>query len=217
MVYLVQAEEREISFELLQQLAAVLARPPELSLADAAHRVQHAYGIFEMPDEAEAARVARGFAAAGFATITAPELFPPPPLEPLDLHHPELGGPVELAVAGELHLIREQDKWEYKVFAASPEGDFSVDPVRIDDDKLPHHAVQYYLDIFIAQRHWRVRTDLALALQEGLAKLDVSRARLGRGVRQLLEDGRQLPIFQKTGEYELYVAWLYQLLRLRTL
>jgi hypothetical protein len=213
MVYLVQAEEHEISYELLQQLAAALARPPELCLADATHRVKHAFGIFEMPDAAEAARVARGFATAGFNTMITPELFPPPPPEPLDLHHPELDGPAALAAAGELHLLREQDRWEYKPFISRY--DAFIDKVKLDDDKIEHRKVQFSLDVFTAQRHWRVRADVALALKECLAQLDLGQARLGAGAQQLLGNNHRLPGFEKTRDYELYVSWLYQLLRLR--
>jgi len=215
MVYLIQAEEQEISYELLQQLASALARPPKFSLVDATHRVRHAVGVFEMPDETEAARVAKGFAAAGFNTLMTQELFLPPLTEPLNLHQPELDGPVELAVAGELHLIREQDKREYKVFVNSPEGDFSVDPVRIGEEKLPHRQVQYCLDIFTPQRHWRGRAEVTRALQECLIRLNATTARLGAGARHLLEGNRRLPTFEKVVDYELYVSWLYQLHRLK--
>jgi len=214
MIYLLQADEQEISLELLQQLAKVLMRLPEVAFADATHRVHAAHGIFEMPDEVEAARVAKGFAAAGFATLTVPELFPPPPAEPLNRQQPPPEGEVALAAAGQLRTVKVVKDWEAKAPRFSLLSPILIVPGSgTKETTAERRELWFYLDIFIAQRHLRLRADGETALQEYLKKLNLGGALLSIGVQHLLEKNRRLPAFEKETDYDRYISWLYQLRR----
>jgi hypothetical protein len=213
MVYLLQAEEQEISLELLQQLAKVLVRLPEVAFADATHQVHMAHGIYELPDEAEAARVAKGFAAEGFPTITVPEIFPPPAPELLNRQHlPE--GKIELAAAGQVHLVKSVTETEFKAPRISLFSPILVVPGSGSKEITRERSeFLFYLEVFAGARHWRMQSGGESLLLEYLAKMDLSGALLGAGVKHLLEKNRRLPAFDKEKEYDRYVSWLYQLLR----
>jgi|WetSurMetagenome_2_1015567.scaffolds.fasta_scaffold193524_2 hypothetical protein len=209
MVYLIQAEEPDISFDCLQELAAALIRPPEVTFADATHLVHNAHGIFELPDTGEAERVAQAFVEVNFPTFTLESLLPLPPPKPLNLHRPEIKGGVQLAIAGQVRLVREelQPKPSPALFSrVMGLGSRS----RIDESTLEHDTIWNHLEIFTDQGHWQARAEVEIVLVECLSKLTLAGAFLSVGVRHLLEKNRRLPLFNKEADYNRYVTWLYQ-------
>ncbi len=101
MAYIIQAEEQEITSDLLQQLAPVLlAESPGLTPADATYRIRSSHGMLVIAGKAEAMRISQRFDQLGFPNFVLDELLNPPRAEHLNVEKPELDGEVELAVSG---------------------------------------------------------------------------------------------------------------------
>ncbi len=76
MPYLIQAEEREIPYDLMHQLAKVIADSPGLICADGMHEVRTGHGILQVRDRAEADRLSELFGTLGVPVFLLDELLP---------------------------------------------------------------------------------------------------------------------------------------------
>ena len=99
MPYLIQAEEREISYELFEQLARIIDESPVLTYADATSELHHGHGILHFEDKAEAERLLTRFNAIGFRCFLLEKLLEIPTAEDLHLPAPKLDPPPELVIA----------------------------------------------------------------------------------------------------------------------
>ncbi len=213
MVYIIQAQEQDISYEFLQNLANVLADSPGLTHADATFRVHNSHGIFAVEDPTDATRISQRFSELGLSNFIVPALLPPPKPEPLNADHPQLEGPVELAVAAELDLVAETTRWNF-----SPWRMRMIYPSRIpipgsgtEEWIEKREDTRFYLDLFTQTKHWRVRPGSSVVVQRLLGDLNLSGAYLNSGVKTLLRGERRLPRFATEEEFDKYVSWLYQL------
>jgi hypothetical protein len=212
MTYLIQAEERDLSFDLLQQLAKVMAESPELVLADATYELRSSHGILAVPARVEAERLSARFAALGVSTFLLDSLLEPPKPELLHLMQPRVQGAIEMAAAASLHLTTERK-------------DVSINPLsmQVADPQIPipgssvqettfeEHDSRYCFDLFTHEGHWRAEPDALALVQRFLGEADLSAAYLGAGVRSLQAGVRRLPTFASERDYDRYLTWLYQL------
>jgi hypothetical protein len=211
-VYLLQAEEREIPYELLQGLALILAESPGVVFADAVRKIHVSYGILELGTRAEAERVSARVAGLGLRTFVANHLLEPPEPEPLNPAAAEIAEEVELAAAARVDTTTEHRAMTLQplrlryVYPWIP----VLDSV-IDDKWVRETDAEHYLDLFTAQRHWRAKELSAVPLVEFVRGLGLSTATLGVGVTDLLAGGHNLPRFTSRRDYDRYVTWLYQL------
>jgi hypothetical protein len=212
MVYLLQAEEREISYELLQDLAMVLTESPEVVFADATRKVHTSHGIMEFESRAEAERVSARVAGLGFRTFIVDHLLAPPQPEPLDPDRTQIGEEIELGAAARVDTVSQHMVTTFNplrmrvVYPRIP-----IPSSAIDEEWVEDHNTEYFLDLFAGPHHWRVKHASAGPFIELVKGLDLSNAMLGAGVRSLLADSRNLPRFDGAKDYERYLTWLYQL------
>jgi hypothetical protein len=215
MVYIIQAEEQEITFDLLQKLAAVLlAESPGLTPADATYRIHSSHGMLAMADKAEAMRISQRFHQLGFRNFVLDELLDPPKAEHLNLERPELSGEVGLVVLGRLRTVTERTVRDYdarrRSIALAVTG-IPLPTSRARERTVEESDTRFCLDLFTPGKHWRARPGSPMPIQAVLSTVSIANAHLSRGVRSLLKGDRDIPTFEKEDDYDKYVTWLYQL------
>jgi hypothetical protein len=212
MVYLIQAEEAEIPYELFERLAAAMDESPEVAFADATHQLRAGHGILEIAEHDEALRLSARFAEIGYRTHLIDSLLQPPRPEVLDLLQPQLPGPVGLAVVAALHLHTQR-----KVVSYSPLGAKVIYPrlvlpySGVEERTIEEEDSRYSLDLFTSGRRLRARPGSPVGIASLLAQLDLSGAYLNAGARHLQAGEHHLPSFTTEADYERYLTWLYQL------
>jgi hypothetical protein len=212
MAYIIQAEEQDISFHLLQQLAAVLAETPGLTHADATYRIHSSHGILALADKAEATRISQRFTALGFQNFLRDELLHVPRPEHLNLEKPGLDGEAELVVAARLHVVTERhvlDINPFRIRMAYPE--IPIPGSSIEESTVEERDTHYCLDLFTSARHWRARPGSLPQIQAFLGATKKPDTCLNAGARDLINGERHLPTFGSEEDYKKYVTWLYQL------
>jgi hypothetical protein len=212
MVYLLQAEEREISYELLQDLAMVLTESPDVVFADATRKVHTSHGIMEFESRAEAERVSSRVAGLGFRTFIVDHLLEPPEPEPLDPAGAQIAGEIELGAAARVDTVSQHKVTTFnplRLRIAYPR--IPIPSSVIDEEWVEDHNTEYFLDLFAGPHHWRIKHASAGPFIELVKGLALSTAMLGAGVRALLAESRNLPRFSGEKDYARYLTWLYQL------
>jgi hypothetical protein len=213
--YLIQAdEEQEVSDDLLQQLAAVLAESPELTFADATYRVHSSHGILAIEGKEEAARISQRFNDLGFRNFVVQELLTPPRPQHLNLETPELDEEVGLAVAARLHFVTERTVREFNVRRFSLSLAITGIPrprAAIEKRTIEQSDTRFYLDLFTQTKHWRAQVGSPLPIQALLGKAQMPKAHLSKGVQILMQGEHHIPTFQREDDYDKYITWLYQL------
>jgi hypothetical protein len=212
MVYLLQAEEREISYELLQDLAMVLAESPEVVFADATRKVHTSHGIMEFESRAEAERVSARVAGLGFRTFIVDHLLAPPEPERLDPAGAQIAEEIELGAAARVDTVDRHKVTTFnplRLRIAYPR--IPIPSSVIDEEWVEDRNTEYSLDLFAGPRHWRLQHASAGPFVEFLQGLALSTATLGAGARSLLAGSRNLPRFSSEKDYQRYLTWLYQL------
>jgi hypothetical protein len=222
MVYLLQAEEREISFDLLQDLAAVLMESPDVAFADATRKIHNSHGIMEFESRDEAERASARFAGLSFRTFVVDHLLDPPAPELLHVKSAKLSDATELAAAAQVDTVVERKITTYHwlnmrvLYGRLPYPNLHSaeidDPGRVlDVDRVEETDTEYYLDLFAGPHHWRIREGSAGPYLEFVKGLALSAATLGIGAGNLAAGNRALPRFQSEKDYDRYLKWLYQL------
>ena len=215
MAYLIQAdEEQEISQDLLQQLAAVLAESPELTFADATYRIHSSQGILAIQGTEEAARISRRFTDLGFRNFVVQELLNPPKAQHLNLEKPALDEEVDLAVAARLHFVTERTVTEFNArryliglaTTGIPRRGAATEKRRVEQSDT-----RFYLDLFTVTTRWQARAGLSIPIRVFLADTTMPDAYLSKGARVLKQGGHDIPTFQKEEDYDKYITWLWQL------
>ncbi len=213
MAYVIQAEEREIGLDLLQELAAVLRdETTGLTLADTTYRIRSARGILRLEETVQADRVCRRFQELGMRCFALEKLLELPPAEHLNVTQPQIEGDIEMALAARLEMVTE------RVVKTTKRG-INI-PMALAGLPIPTHKTQaktvsdsdmrYALDLFTAGVRWRARPGYPLAIQELLAKVVAPQTLLGAGARGLMGREQHILTFDKEADYEKYVTWLYQ-------
>jgi hypothetical protein len=221
-VYLLQAEEREISYDLLQDLAAVLMASPDVAFADATRKIHSSHGIMEFESRGEAERVSARLGGLKFRTFVVDHLLDPPASELLHVRSAKLTDAIELAAAAEVDTTTEHKVTTYHwlnmrvlygrvPYPNLPNAEMD-DPGRVlDVDRAEETDIEYYLDLFAGPHHWRIKEGSAGPYLEFVKGLALSAATLGIGARNLAAGDRALPRFQSEKDYDRYLKWLYQL------
>ena len=212
MLYLVQAKEEEIGYELLQQLAAVMAEAKEVTYADATYRIRSSYGVLGVEQKEEALRISRRFDELGFRHFVMEELLEPPAAVDLDLAASDFGQEVDLAAAAKLRLVTERtvrDINPLRMRVAYPR--IPIPSSAVEERTVRRQDTRYYLDLFTPYEHWRVRTGSVVRIEEQLSKISMRRPLLGEGVRKLARGDRNIITFRSERDYDKYLKWLYQL------
>jgi hypothetical protein len=215
MIYVIQAEEQDIPFELLQQLAAVLAEAPGLTHADATFRIHNSRGILAVENKAEADRVSQRFNELGVLTFVSGQVLTPPRPENLNLGKPDLDPEIGLAVAARLQLVTERTVREFKQrgFAIGPAlVGIPIPRLGMEERTVEDSDTRFYLDLFSSSRHWRARPGIPLPIQTLLNAAITGDVYLSKGARVLKQgDSRSIPRFDNEKDYDKYITWLYQI------
>jgi len=215
MIYVIQAEEQSIPLELLQQLAAVLAEAPDLTLADTTYRIRNAHGMLAVEDRAEADRVSRRWTELGFPNFILDQLITVPRPENLNLDKPDFDPGIGLAVVTKLEIVTERTVREFQQrgFALGPAlTGIPVPRVRMEERTIEESSARFYLDLFTASRHWRARPGVSMRIEALLGTASLKDARLSAGARGLMKgESRHVPRFDNEKDYEKYIRWLYHL------
>ena len=215
MAYVIQAdEEEEISQDLLQQLAAVLAESPELTFADATYRIHSARGILAVQGAEEAARISRRFNGLGFRTFVVQELLSPPRPQHLNLEKPGLDEEVGLAVAARLNFVTERTVREFNarrfLIGLATTG-IPRRGAAMEKRTFEHSDTRFYLDLLTPTTRWQARAGSSVPIQAFLADTPMPDAYLSKGAKVLMQGDHDIPTFQKDEDYDKYVTWLCQL------
>jgi hypothetical protein len=212
MVYLIQAEEAEIPYELFEKLAGIMDEAPEVAFADATYRLRAGHGILEFADREEATRLSARFAEVGYQTRLVEALQPVPEPEVLDLLQPQVPSPVELVVVAALHLHTEHKVVTYSLLRVRMAGPrFGVPGSGREENTIEEEDSRFTLDLVAAGRHLRARPGSPVGIASLLTELDLSGAYLNEGARNLQSGNHHLPTFGTEEEYARYLTWLYQL------
>lgn len=213
MPYLILADERELPYDLLVQLAKVMDESADIVLADATRQLLHSHGILTIPDQREAERVAARFAALGVPNFLRATLLQVPLPKLFPLLHPRLDGAIELAVIGHLKLTTEHRQIIVNPLSAQLAGtiEFPSPGSSTETITATQHDTHFTIDLFTHAHHWRGQALALVAVQAFLKGIDLSAARLGAGVRNLQAGERRVPAFTDEQGYERYLSWLFQL------
>ena len=215
MAYLIQAdEEQEISRDLLQQLAAVLAESPELTFADATYRIHSSHGIMAIQGTEEAARISRRFNDLGFRNFVVQELLNPPRPQHLNLEKPGLDEEVGLAVAARLNFVTKQTVREFnarRFLIGMATTGIPRPGAAMDNRTVEHSDTRFCLDLLTLTKRWQARAGSSVPIQVFLADTPMPDAYLSKGAQVLKQGDHDIPTFQKDEDYDKYVTWLCQL------
>jgi len=212
MPYLIQAEEREISYESFEQLAEIIDESPVLTYADATSELHHGHGILHFEDQAEAKRLLVRFNALGFRCFLLEKLLETPTAEVLHLPAPKLEAPPELVVAARLETATERKEWDYNPWRIrlSIFGNLPLTS-GVEERTVEEHDSSYGLDLLTRTRHWRVRSGSWVPIREFLTAAGLAAAYRSVGVQKLVANDRNIIRFPGQTDYGHYVRWLYQL------
>jgi hypothetical protein len=215
MAYIIQAEEREITVDLVQQLAPILlAESPGLSPADATYRIRSSRGMLAIGDKAEAMRISQRFDQLGFRNFVLDELLDPPKAEHLNVEKPELDGEVGLVALAILHTVTERTVRDFDARRRSIALAITGIPLPTSGSRertVEESDTRFCLDLFTPERHWGARPGSLVPIQAVLSTASIANAYLSSGVRSLPKGDRNLPTFGSEADYNRYVTWLYQL------
>ncbi len=212
MVYVVQAEEREIPLDLLQQLAQVMAESKEIVQADATYRIRSSRGILRFDDREEADRVSRGFYELGLPNFVLDELLQPPKPERLNLGKPVIDEEVALAAVAKLRITTERKTTEIKpLLMRMSFGRIPMRDTAVQETTTKQRSTRFYLDVFTLHRHLRARTGTVMQILEFLGTMMMPGALLGEGAKRLMRGDRNVITFTDEKDYETYLKWLYQI------
>jgi len=210
MPYLIQAEEREISFDLFQSLAEIMDESPDIILADATTQLRHAHGVLSVPDKAEAQRLWERFNAIGFRNFVVEKLLDVPPPETFDPHAPKIEVPVELVTVGHVDAVTEKtvEHWnplnvhvyQYSGFLDTGLQEWTVE----------QHDDHCYLDLLTRTRHWRAKVGGPADFVDLLTSGDLTGAYLSASVRRLQAGDHRILRVTSDRDYDRHVSWLYQ-------
>jgi hypothetical protein len=213
MPYLIQAEDRPLTPDLLHRLAQVMAESPDLVLADATFRLTHGHGVLPVEDQKEAERLVARFTELGFPHFLVDALVAVPKAERLRLEHPAPEAAVELVAAARLDMLPEHTP----PVAAAPLG-IRLIPFRaptLNENSperiLADNAVRYYLDLGTREKRWRAVHLSLVPIEDFLSKAGLPATALTAPAQALLTGNQDLPRFPREADYERYVTWLYQL------
>lgn len=212
MVYLVQAEESELSYDMLQKLAAILKETPGVTHADATYRLRNSFGIFAFDEQTEADRVCQRFNETGIPAFIIDTLLPLSATRSLNRDQPEVDGEIQLAVAGRLNLTTQIKTTEFNPLAiqiAYPR--IPIPGSGTKERTAEKTETRFCIDLFTLTTHWRAHAGNLLVLQPIVELVSSTSALLSLGLQNLLKGDKRLPIFQSEDDYEKYVKWLYQI------
>jgi hypothetical protein len=212
MVYVVQAEECELSYDLMQKLAAILKESPGVTHADATYRLRNSYGILVFDEQVEGNRVCQRFTESGVPAFLLDTLLPPAITRPLNREKPEVDGEIQLAVTGRLNLTTRTKTTEFNplgIQVAYPR--IPIPGSGITEHTTEKTEIRFYIDLFTPTTHWRAHAGNLLVLQPVVELIRSTSALLSVGIRNLLKNDKRLPIFQSEDEFDKYVKWLYQI------
>jgi hypothetical protein len=213
--HLIQAdEEQEISQDLLQQLAAVLAESPELTFADATYQIHSARGMLAIPGAEEAARISQHFNDLGFRNFVVQDLLTPPRPRHLNLEKPELDEAVGLAVAARLAVVTERTITEFNarryVIGLATTG-IPHRGAATDRRRVEQSDTRFCLDLLTPTTRWQARAGVSVPIRAFLTDTPMPDAYLSKGAGLLKQGSHDIPTFQGETDYDRYVTWLYQL------
>jgi hypothetical protein len=213
MPYLILADERELPYELLVQLAQVMDESPDIVLADAMRQLRTFHGILTIADQEEAERLAARFGALGVPSFLRSTLLEVPLPKLFPLLHPRLERAIELAAIGHLKLTTEHRQIVLNPLNTQLAGtiQFPTPGSSTETITATQYDTHFTIDLFTHDHHWRGQAQALVAVQAFLKGVDLSAARLGAGVRNLQAGGRRVPAFTDEQGYERYLSWLFQL------
>jgi len=212
MVYLIQGDEIEISPDMRERMAQVMAESGELTLADTRYRIRSGQGILQFHDRAEAERVAARFTEMGFANFLLDELVEPPRARLLGVGATIPEDPMGLVVLVRLatettRVVRDVDQMGARVgYGMIPGLGFEI-----EQDVVTDRDTRYVLDLYTRESHWRVKSGALVRIVDVFTAVNVSEAYLSEGVRSLSHSDRSAPVFMSEKVHERYLTWLYQM------
>ena len=212
MAYLIQAEEREIPYELFVRLAEIIDESPVLTYADATSELHHGHGILHFEDKAEAERVLTRFNAIGFRCFLLDKLLDLPPPEALHLPAPNPEAPPELVVAARLDTVTERKVWSYNPWRIrlSIFGNIPL-TTGIEERTVEQPDSSFCLDLLTRTRHRRAHSGSWIPIRECLVTANLATAYHNAGAQKLIANDRNIIHFGSEADYDHYVKWLYQL------
>ncbi|MBN1458729.1 MAG: hypothetical protein JXA57_04280 [Armatimonadetes bacterium] len=211
MPYLIQGDEFELSMELMQRLAAVMAESDEILLTDAMYQLRNSSGILRFSEREEADRVAARFTEMGFANFVVDEL--------VEVPRARLTGPGGIMPEGQLGVVALGRLLLEERQTMSEERPRLVGISRLvipipggsQESTVTRERTRYYLDLGTKEERRRVSSGALPRIVEVYTDANVSEAYLNEGVRSLARDDRGIRAFSSEREWERYVTWLYQL------
>ena len=215
MPYLLQAEDREVSFDLFQKLAEIMDESPDVVLADATLQLHHACGILEVADPAEAARLSTRFAEVGFPTSWWRSSSTSPLPSRSSLQEPKVEGTVEVVTVGHVEAVTEEHHLQFnplnaRMVALPFVGAFPIDS-GVDEFTVEHCDDHCYLDLLTRTHHYRghvpqARTPSSTSSLPATSPTSPSAPPSARCSAGNLNITR----FHNEKDYDRHVSWLYQ-------
>jgi hypothetical protein len=212
MPYLIQAEERDVPYELFEHLANIIDESPVLTYADATSELHHGHGILHFEDQAEAERLLGRFNAIGFRCFLLDTLLNVPAPETVHLPAPTLEAQPELVAVARLDTVTEKKEWSFSPWRTRLSILTNL-PVQsgVEERTVEQSDSSYCLDLLTRTRHWRARGGYWAPIREYLGRADLSAAYCTTAVKKLIANDRNIIHFGSEADYDHYVKWLYQL------
>jgi hypothetical protein len=215
MPFLIFAEERELPYEMLVQLAQIMDESSEIALADATRQLHQAYDILHIPTADEAQRLVARFAALGVKSFALDALLEVPLPKLFHLQRPRHEGVIELAILGCMKIVTEHRQIIFNPLNAQVtypnEMGMAIAHNTTETMTANQHDSHITIDIFTDTDHWRGQVEVFVAAQSFLKDLDLSNAMLSDGIRKLQAGEHHLPTFTDEHDYDRYVSWLFHL------
>ncbi len=210
MPYLIQADEEPIPYDLLQQLAKVMDESEELTFADATLQLQHAHGILQVADQAEAERLSARFIELGFRNFILEKLLDVPAPEQLNLQTP-FTEVAEVMTVARVDLEKERTERTFDPLQVQLTSyNFPILGTGVEEHTITEHDTRFYLDLFTQNKRWQAHPGSLLPILEFLKTFDTTHLALSVSMQKLLAGERNLQRFRKEKDYQRHVSWMYQ-------
>jgi hypothetical protein len=220
--YIIQSEERDIDYDLLERLAEILSGETGIPKIDAKPQMKHSYGIFEISEEQQAKKVSEQFGKLGLDNfiLREDELVTFPKIETVyNLSQVDIKD-VRLVAAGLVLKKIEKTKTRYNILGAKlywlrfSMGEFMRDNIDSMYRRVVKREIQRstYIDIFTRHRHFRMQDkNIRRVVDELISEIDIKSIYLNECIKGILEGRRGIIRFSEVRHYDRYLSWLVQL------
>lgn len=213
--YVVQREEKEIDFELFEQLADALSRETGIPKLDAKMQMKHFYGMLNVTDEERAQKISESFKKTGLDNFILREeqLIQLPRHKQLGKDYLDSMKLTELIAVGEISREIEEKSWRVNLLRMKFIGPrIPVLGSSIEENVRRKRQTVYYLDFFTRQTHWRITRDSLPKREMAFLKdIGLSKTYLTQSVKRNLEGNERVISFSSEIDYNKYLTWLFQL------